>query len=514
MKKINKEQLPELDFLCGKDNDPLVDSRYQQSPILEIPKETQLSPSSFSYLSAEVKRLPKYQIRTPEQQADWTKQKTYNVRSIGACLLLFSNVVDELINLAETSPKRLFGKLIGEEGKKSIRYSSSYTKEALSILYKIKKTTGDEEKKLIDKVTTEYNLSFVLFTKDMYELISDEFYSIKELYTKELTKVGVGEVYSLLNCEEANSEATSMISCFEDKTGRDWGTICVLMRRAKIFYLSSEELKGRLVTTNLRACLKTAMYHYNVAGGNRNINFESNDLIAEASEGLMHAADMYIHGNEARFTTYAENWIRLKVSRYTKDNNSVRIPIHVTDLVHKITSHIRKILELEVVKSPLEISREDVEIGIGKEIKPLVWQVAMNKVIGISLSISCSTSSSDNSEDGEMTFDMVTDKDTDSVPSSLDYSKAMSAVKKLVRNDAKSNDRNFITKEQYDFFVKSFIDLQSNRQIALDFGEGEGSGEGEFVKSESTGKLITTKYVRDELAKVIEKIQKEMGVVL
>jgi len=330
MSNINNNQLPELDFLCGEDETPLVDSRYKQEAVVSMPKERDypMSAASFNYLSAELKRHPQYQIRTPEQQATWTKLKTHNVRSIGACMLLFSNVVDELIILCKTDPKRLFGKLVtkfvgnDKAETSSIEYKSEYTEEALVILEKIKETSGDEKKRLIDMITTEYNLSYVLFIKDIYELMMDEYLKIKSFYEKELTKVGVGEVYSLLGCDDDSNGCAEIINCFEKKVGLDWGTICVLMRRAKIFYLSSEELKLRLVTTNLRACLKTAMYHYNITGGLRNVNFESNDLIAEASVGLMHAADMYIHGNTARFTTYAENWIRLKVSRYTKDNNT------------------------------------------------------------------------------------------------------------------------------------------------------------------------------------------------
>ena len=63
-----------------------------------------------------------------------------------------------------------------------------------------------------------------------------------------------------------------------------------------------------LVSTNVRLAHKVAKQH--VRNG-----LDFNDLLAQACEGIVHAASKYEVGNKASFTTYAKQWMRARCQK-------------------------------------------------------------------------------------------------------------------------------------------------------------------------------------------------------
>ena len=71
-----------------------------------------------------------------------------------------------------------------------------------------------------------------------------------------------------------------------------------------------------LVSANVRLAHKVAKKH--VRNG---LDFQ--DLLAQACEGIVHAASKYEVGNAASFTTYARMWMRAKCQEYVQANAGI-----------------------------------------------------------------------------------------------------------------------------------------------------------------------------------------------
>jgi|TARA_R110002096_G_scaffold12437_4_gene44861 RNA polymerase sigma-32 factor len=71
-----------------------------------------------------------------------------------------------------------------------------------------------------------------------------------------------------------------------------------------------------LVSTNVRLAHKVAKQH--VRNG-----LDFNDLLAQACEGIVHAASKYEVGNKASFTTYAKLWMRARCQEFVQANAGI-----------------------------------------------------------------------------------------------------------------------------------------------------------------------------------------------
>lgn len=93
----------------------------------------------------------------------------------------------------------------------------------------------------------------------------------------------------------------------------------------------ARDARQHLVTGYLRYALRIAR---NYAGN----GLEFPDLAQNAFMGLMRAAELHDYRINARFGTYATNWIWQRVTRALAEGSSlIRIPVHRRDMLNKLT---------------------------------------------------------------------------------------------------------------------------------------------------------------------------------
>lgn len=90
-----------------------------------------------------------------------------------------------------------------------------------------------------------------------------------------------------------------------------------------------QEARERLIEANLRLVLSMARKFLGMG-----LNFQ--DLVQEGNMGLMEAVEKFDPARGCRFSTYACWWIRQAISRsIANKGRSIRLPVHVTEIVHK-----------------------------------------------------------------------------------------------------------------------------------------------------------------------------------
>ncbi len=112
-----------------------------------------------------------------------------------------------------------------------------------------------------------------------------------------------------------------------------------------------EFARKRLIESNLRLVVSIARRYIN-----RGLPFL--DLIQEGNVGLMRAVDKFEYRRGYKFSTYATWWIRQSITRAIADQaRIIRIPVHMTDTINKLTRVSRALLqELGREPNPEELS--------------------------------------------------------------------------------------------------------------------------------------------------------------
>ena len=98
-------------------------------------------------------------------------------------------------------------------------------------------------------------------------------------------------------------------------------------------------VKDKIVCSNLRLVISIAK-HYQGQGA------ALEDLIQEGNIGLMRAVDNFDLSFETKFSTYAVWWIKQAITRYIKDQGTIRIPVHIGEKLSKIRN-CQKVYEIE-----------------------------------------------------------------------------------------------------------------------------------------------------------------------
>jgi len=100
-----------------------------------------------------------------------------------------------------------------------------------------------------------------------------------------------------------------------------------------------DEARRRLIEANLRLVVKVARKYMNQG-------LSALDLIEEGNIGLIRAVEKFDPSRNCRFSTYATWWIRQSVERaIANQSRTVRLPIHISSKVYKVSKSINKHLE-------------------------------------------------------------------------------------------------------------------------------------------------------------------------
>jgi RNA polymerase sigma factor (sigma-70 family) len=338
-----------------------------------------------------------YKMRKPEVQSEWGRKKSaaqiqmavhlFSLKSPWIMLADFCRV--KLENKGES---RLFTVINIVEDKPVLNHSKDLLTEVLDKI--AKSFESNDFSKLSVEVVEYYNVSYHHFIKVAMAQFDEDCYS--KIRQSRLLRRKASE-----GCLKSTQMIASLNKDIEVVAIREGVTVKELQmaaRSLKTVQMQFNHYRDKLVETNLRQCIHLAREHESRAniGG-----IDITDLISEGSEGLIKAAEMFISGIGVKFTTYADYWINLKISRYIKNTNPVRIPIHVTDQVYKITNFLQAHAKHNVgAELP---TKEDACRELELKISGSIWQLAHNRYKSMPVSFSCNHT--DAEEDG-VSFDL------------------------------------------------------------------------------------------------------------
>ena len=153
-----------------------------------------------------------------------------------------------------------------------------------------------------------------------------------DLVRKYLVEIGR---YPLLNFEEEQALARTYLGSNE---------------------LASRRAKQKLIVHNLRLVVSIAKKHH------RSGETELLDLIQEGSIGLNRAVEKFNPDRGYKFSTYATWWIKQGITRSIAYNRSIRVPIHMHEMVSKIK---KAVLHLKRLNGNTAPSREEIALYLG-----------------------------------------------------------------------------------------------------------------------------------------------------
>lgn len=488
-----------LAYALTAENGADVDSRYARE-FLAVPQSKlgdDPSKAPFAILSSEL-HGEQYQIRTATQQAEWTEKKSICQQRLAMELFKFKSTWARLIDACNGKTEHMLGHMKpcpdGLEIHYDLKLHGQVKKLATDYLSGASKFSQEELAALIVK---DYNLSYCHFIKSaasefLYEYDQVNVARIKHAESRTISGTKQHDLFDI----------SDEVLSFEHNEGISWDLARTTVLLCRTLTGRINQLRNMLVSTNLRGCLKHAINYFYSGGGSKQSSLDQMDLFSEGVEGLMHASDMFIHGTTAKFSTYAEYWIKLRISRYIKNNHAIKIPIHVNDQMGKILRFIR---EWQKANDDTQLlpDRECVAAGISEAISIATWSMAMHKQSNTPFSISCVNSEG---SEGNLSFDMfseVASEGTETVRSA-EAEQILNVARRLIKGEPRiiegkehnpSQKVEKMTQQQFDIFCLKHIQEKSHAEIA-----------------EILGNNITSKMIRRESEKAMKMIRSAMNI--
>ncbi len=120
------------------------------------------------------------------------------------------------------------------------------------------------------------------------------------------------------------------------------------------------EDKLKLIRANLRLVVSIAKKHMSS-------NIELADLIQEGGLGLIKAVEKFEYKRGFKFSTYATWWIRQAINRAIADQSrTIRIPVHMKDIISRITKLTRKFRQEKGREPNLEEYAQSLKLPVKK----------------------------------------------------------------------------------------------------------------------------------------------------
>lgn len=349
---------------------------------------------------------PRYQVRVVEQQRKWgfvkwqaqkdLAQLLFNFNSVwmflkgglgadvGLHLPAFSDTsLDDLADgededddeqLSDAAPSKnkinrktkLVGVLVKGSSGDRVNFEPSESVYSMLLDYIDQFRSGQSDwtqEEFVEMLTEDYHLSYYHFIRGQTSRIMRAIDALRQQIVTE---------------NERN--------IFAESEGMTWNKCLNLYRLMSVQSHIIITNRNLLVETNLRAALHLAQSR------SRSANkpcMGKLDLVNEAAMGLMHAADLYIPKCAAKFTTYATNWMTQRTGRFIKNNNSVRLPLHISDAVTAVSSAITAMVQSDPRFTHEHFpKKEEVEAFLSRHrkkamvIKPPIWEMAMMRMRG------------------------------------------------------------------------------------------------------------------------------------
>ena len=190
--------------------------------------------------------------------------------------------------------------------------------------------------------------------------------------------------------------------------------------------------RNELVVKNLKLVVSIAKYY----SKDRN---EFLDLIQEGNLGLITATEKFDYKLGFRFSTYATWWIKQAITRYKSNNDLIRIPVHMKELMSKTNRIITKYVTVyndepsdEYLAEQLSTANKKITVETVEAIKKNIY---MNQISSLNTLVS-----EEGDHDSSELMDFIANEDTIDEATSIDNQIYMDQVLSNIHDSARNVD--------------------------------------------------------------------------